>query len=161
MSCALLALAACGGGGGGAGSIQSPSITAEFASPPQAAQEGSAVSVQLQLSQPLNADAALPLQVSGTASSADYQLDPVVVRAGETLTSVQIRIEDDSVDEPTETLVLGLTGTDTIAVGPVGSYELQLEDNDAPPTVRLVLEVSELARRTRGLPHSRPPVGTL
>ena len=112
--------------------------------------EGGSVAVTVRLREgPLSADVSVPLAVSGTGVSGDdYRLvSPVVVPAGFSEVSAELRVVDDGVVEGSESwtvgfgsLPAGLTAgrTDTLAVADraaAGGGELLVEVVSADPTV--------------------------
>ena len=85
--------------------------------------------------------------ISGTAqngSSADYLVDssPLTIPAGRSHGDIQVRINEDLIDEANETMVLTLdsavesAGTKTFTLDSPQSHTLTIEDDDSTPTVQ-------------------------
>lgn len=84
--------------------------------------------------------------ISGTAqngSSADYLVDssPLTIPAGWSHGDIQVRINEDAMDEADETMVLTLdsaaesSGSLTFTLGSPQSYTLTIEDDDSAPSI--------------------------
>ena len=78
-------------------------------------EDGSSIAIRVSLSETSASDVTVPYTLSGTASSpADYSVDasPLVITAGNLFGDIVLTPNDDSVDEPDETVVITL-GTPT------------------------------------------------
>ncbi|MFH1852129.1 MAG: Calx-beta domain-containing protein, partial [Candidatus Neomarinimicrobiota bacterium] len=76
----------------------------------------------------------------GTASPAgvDYTLaaGTATIAAGATSTTIDVTINDDLLDEASETVIIGLSSPDSADLGTISSHTLTITDNDDPPTVQ-------------------------
>lgn len=94
--------------------------------------------------------------ISGTATlGTDYPVisSYVVIPAGQTSTAIQISPYDDTLAESSETIILTLTGTSTVAVNSsAASATVTIADNDTPAlaTVSIVASDANAAETTSG-----------
>ncbi len=93
------------------------------------------VTLKVALSQPTNIDVNVPILLTGTATSGeDYQVLNdmfVVIPAGQTEKSVRLRILDDLLDEPLETLVATLgVATNATRSADKSRVTYEIQDND-------------------------------
>ena len=109
----------------------------------RAVDEGSNMSFEVLLSAASEHTLSVPYNVvagSTTAGSSDYSLPdgPLVFAPGETSKTITITAVDDSLDEPTEKVVVQLgSGSNYMVNTTAGSVVAWIEDNDAPPVVSL------------------------
>ena len=77
--------------------------------------------------------------VGGTASLLDYELSSrrIVIPGGELTETLELRVLPDDIYEETETLELGLSGTDGIVNLGVSEQTVELKDDDDVPQVSL------------------------
>ncbi len=112
-----------------------------FASPSSSANENDRThNVIVNISPAPAVDFTVKYALSGTASEgADYSITSsgtVSVAAGATSANIPVKIADDEVDDPGETVVLTLESGTGYNVGSPNIHTLTIEDNDTTPEVR-------------------------
>jgi hypothetical protein len=96
------------------------------------------VGLLLRLSKATTQTVTVNYSVSGTATSGvDYAALPGSARfnPGETTKTISLRIINDTLDEPDETVIVTLTGVIGAAFGATKVHTLTIQDNDPPPVV--------------------------
>ncbi len=112
-----------------------------FVVPTSAADEASSPDLALALTIPSPVDVSVDYVVSGTASAGtDFTLSQgtVTFPAGTTSKSITLPITDDALDEFDENVLVTMTSSSNVVVGPVASHDHSILDNDLPPTVAFV-----------------------
>jgi PKD repeat protein len=102
------------------------------------AEDVGTITVVASLAEPLPVSAAVPLGLSGTGQQGDdYAADCgyLFFPPGAVEASVQVTIQDDSIDEPSETLMLVMGTPLNATLGAVTNYTITVEDNDPLPSV--------------------------
>lgn len=111
-----------------------------FTSASQSADENAgAITITGQLSTPSFLDVAVLFAVTGTATGggADYTIteSPLTIPAGSTTGTVTITLNDDSLDEQDEFVVVSMGALTNANHGANTTHMVTIMDNDAPPTV--------------------------
>ena len=105
-------------------------------------ENGGAVLITAQLDNGvfLNHDVTIPLLVGGDVTGADYTLPTaeIVISQGQLTGSTSLQINDDSLDENDEQLLVGMGQTVGASHGIVNEQRVFILDNDAMPSVFLV-----------------------
>ena len=99
----------------------------------QSVREGARViQIAVRLSAASGRDITLGLSTDGTAQSGlDYQPIPAsfVIPAGQLSAQIPIQLIADGLDEPTETLLLGIASASPATVGTVALHSMRIEDS--------------------------------
>lgn len=110
-----------------------------FSATSQTVNEGvGSAPVQISLSQVSAVDVTIPFSFGGSASAADYALpngSSIVIPAGQTAGSLQVRIVDDALDEKAERLNIALGTPTNGTTGVSNFFALNINDNDNRPSV--------------------------
>jgi hypothetical protein len=95
--------------------------------------------ITIQLSRPATQTVSIPYTVSGTATSpADYALgdpSPLVISAGFSIASLPVRVVDDAIPEPDETVIVALGLPTNAVLGVPNVHTLTITNNDPHPPV--------------------------
>ncbi len=99
--------------------------------------------IELILSYAVPYDLVVPLLYSGTANSSDYHSAPtsVTIPQGTTRTSFTIGVQDDTVYEPADTIVLSIGDLQGAARAEGASHKVTITDNDSKPRVSFATSV--------------------
>ncbi len=81
----------------------------------------------------LTQDVTIPLLMSGSAGDSDYSVSNLVILAGSTQGIATVDINDDSLSEASETIVLSFGAVSGISRGAVAEQTITVSDNDALP----------------------------
>jgi hypothetical protein len=101
------------------------------------------VEVDVYLSNAWSDNVVIPYTVSGTAQTGaggDYSISasPLIIPVGWTQGSIQIQVVDDETDEETENVIVTMGEIQNGNPGAITAYQLQIQDNDAPPDVYFI-----------------------
>jgi hypothetical protein len=79
-------------------------------------------------------DITIPYTLGGSAQTSDYTLSggDITITSGSQTSTLSVPINDDSEDEPLETLLVYLNSPDKATVGTTNSHTISIEDNDIP-----------------------------
>ena len=118
---------------------QKPTVSISTAT--SAVDEGGSSLVTITRVGPTTSLLVIPLTYTGTATNGlDYDALPSsqTIPVGASSVTFTIRTIDDTLIEPTETVVATLGATSSYVISPVaGSVSVDIRDNDAPPTVSI------------------------
>ena len=123
-----------------------------------ATEGGAAATVTVTLSRAPGAEVQIPLTVTRNgAAEGDYTVTPATVRFGatDTSTTVGVTATDDLTDDDNESIMLGFDLPAGYAAGATPTTTVALVDNDAAPTVELVLTPPRI---TENVCHGSPIV---
>jgi len=113
----------------------------EFTAAAQTASEGDGtITVTASLSAVSGQDVTVPFTLSGSAvSPADYTItaSPVTILAGQTSAAITITLNDDTSDEPDDTVIVTMGTPVNADPGSVTEHTATVTDNDAPPTISI------------------------
>jgi hypothetical protein len=115
-----------------------PSVTFSAATPPNISESaGSSVGVNVQLTNPSAKNVKVTLAVTGgtaTPGGTDFTLNntELTFSPGQTSKVVPVTINNDSIDEGNETIVLTITGSTNSEIGSPSSTTITIVDNDGP-----------------------------
>ena len=129
---------------------------AGFASASSSAGEGAGThNVSVNLDPAPTAAITLRYELGGTATGGgnDYSIPgagSLQVSAGSSSASIPVLINDDSVDETDETLILTLTDDSDYNLGTTSAYTLTITDNDDPPPATPVVSITGGGTVTEG-----------
>lgn len=117
--------------------VDPPDVSFELASS-QVNESTGYATVKLILSKASTQDVIVPLVRAGTAdygAGSDYTLspNPVVIHAGTLYSSVMVSVNDDLIDEDSETVALGIDPPSNANLGDTPMHILTINDNDVPP----------------------------
>ncbi|MCS7470620.1 PKD domain-containing protein [Stieleria sp. ICT_E10.1] len=123
--------------------------------------EGGMIAVTASILAPVNQDIAVPMTVSGNASTNDYTLDSqiLVIKAGQKSGSLTVNLIDDEIDEETESLLLKMANPFNAVAGTEYSHAITIDDTDDVPTVwfvtsgQVIAEASSAITLTAQLSH--------
>ncbi|MGH8458237.1 MAG: reprolysin-like metallopeptidase, partial [Nevskiales bacterium] len=114
--------------------------TVEFAVGAQTrAENAGAVPVVVKLSAASTQDVTVQYSVAGSSTAVspdDFSLTPansITIPAGQTQASITANIVDDTLVEPTETVILTLSAPTNATLGAITQHTLSITDNDSPP----------------------------
>jgi hypothetical protein len=132
-----------GSDGHGEGTItddDAPPTVAFTAAGQSGAENTGTMTVTAQLDAKSGLDVTLPFIVGGTATSGgdqDYTItdSPMVIPAGSLTTTITITVNDDSLNENPETVVVTLGAPDNATPGTTTVHTATITDNDPEPTV--------------------------
>lgn len=81
---------------------------------------------------------------TATGGGVDYTLSPgtLTFSPGDTTASISLAVQDDSLNEPDETVVIALSNPTNATLGPIATELVTIVDNDEPPSVRFDLASS-------------------
>ena len=124
--------------------------------PPLVTEGNTDVDFSIRLSTSTNKTVTIPFTLSGTAGSADYsKTSPmssfVTIPSGQSLANVRIRVNEDSIDEPNEsiTLKLGSSIANATLSSPISSTFTILDD-DSTPTVGFSTKNFSITENAKG-----------
>jgi hypothetical protein len=80
-------------------------------------------------------DTEIPLLITGTATSDDFQIGTLLLPGNATTATTTVQLTDDLLSETTETIVLALGGVAGVSRGATAQQVIQIADNDAAPRV--------------------------
>jgi Flp pilus assembly protein TadG/tellurite resistance-related uncharacterized protein len=112
-----------------------------FASASTSLVEGDLViNLNVQLSNAWSVPVVVPFSATGTAQyglGRDYMMStsPLEIPVGWTQGTIQVLIQDDVLDEPTEDILISLGAIENGLPGTVTSHQISIQDNDDPPQV--------------------------
>ncbi|MDZ4783874.1 MAG: Calx-beta domain-containing protein [Planctomycetia bacterium] len=116
--------------------VRAPAI-ATISGPVMADERSGTSRLTVQLSQALDEDVSIPLTFSGTAQAQDYSgaISALTIRAGSLAAEIAVQLVNDSLDEPSEAVVVTSGATPGVLLGSPSSHTLTILDDDPTPRV--------------------------
>src|SRR5262249_27023520 len=110
-----------------------------FTAAAESAFEGSGtVAVAVHLDTVSGQDVTVPFTVAGTASlPGDFTVgaNPLIIPAGSLSRVITVTLVDDTLDEPDETVILGLGPPGNATLGAITTHTITIKDNEQLPSV--------------------------
>ncbi len=130
-----------------------PTPSVSFTSASQSGAEGAGtMTVTAQLSAPSGLAVTVPFTVGGTATGGgtDYGItaSPITIAAGFTTQTITITVNDDTLDEDNETVVVTMGTPTNASQGATTVHTATISDNDDPPTVSFTSAAQSGAENT-------------
>jgi len=118
-----------------------PSVTLTAASQ-SGAEDAGTLTITAELSAASGQDVSVPFSLSGTATEGggnDYTITatPVSISAGDTTATITITVNDDALDEASETVIVTMGAPTNASQGATTEHTATIMDNDATPSITI------------------------